>query len=151
MFEYEKISSLDGLFSGLLEKQARGVQEQHGPQWAPHEHHGPRFQGRSLPVNDQLDAVARYNARIAELNRPKTGTGIIERAVAAVVDAVALTGRAKAMAWLTDALANGPQPARDLKRRAATAGITATALRRGRKKLKVRTYMRDRTSFWALP
>jgi hypothetical protein len=49
------------------------------------EYHGPRFQGREMPVNDQLDAIARRDARMAGLNKPVpvTVAGMVEAVVAA--------------------------------------------------------------------
>jgi hypothetical protein len=111
------------------------------------EHHGPR----ELPLDQQLDAVRRRDERIAELNRPPEPAGIVEQVLGAVAEAVGLVGKAKAAAFLREQLAHGPVAATEIERRAKTAGITRTALRRGRNALKIKPRKVGNAWFWALP
>ncbi len=59
---------------------------------------------------------------------PVTVAGMVE----AVVDLVTLTGKAKAKAFLGEQLRYSAMPATVIAERAREAGVTATALRRGK-------------------
>jgi hypothetical protein len=110
----------------------------------------PRAISRELPLDLQLDAVARRDQRIAELNRPAdllpgpVGT-------AEPMPAPPVTKLERAVVWLTQALADGPLPQRDVQARARIAGFTRKTKvaknRAGVKSIKdgVRRWL------WALP
>jgi hypothetical protein len=77
-------NSTDGLFDRMLRKQQRTVPQRQRPETHPAM---PRFQGRELPLDVQLRAVAARDRRIAELNRPQPAPGLLAKAVRAVVGA----------------------------------------------------------------
>jgi hypothetical protein len=83
------------------------------------------------------------------------GAGWIDRgtveAVAAVTDALTLVGRARGMAFLRVQLAAGPLPATEIERRAKAAGVTPSALRKGRNALGIKPQKIGRAWVWALP
>jgi hypothetical protein len=60
MFGYDDTA---GLFDRWLAP-LRGARQRQRSEW-----HGPQFQGHELPLDQQLDAVARRDRRLAELNR----------------------------------------------------------------------------------
>jgi hypothetical protein len=76
---------------------------------------------------------------------------VVADAAAAVVEAVSLTGKAKAMAFLREQLANGPLPMLEVERRALAAGVTKSALRKGRNALKIKPRFTGYCWMWELP
>ncbi len=98
-------------------------------------------QYRQMPVNDQIDAMSRRDERIRELNLPVTVQTVVEN----VIDLVTLTGKARAMAFLREQLRLSPLPTIEIERRAIEAGITKTALRRGRTALGIKPYQQQGT------
>ena len=89
----------------------------------------PRFQGREYPLDVQLEAVRRRDARMRELNRPAPEPGLLARVaetVAAAVLSVPQTEIAKAVTWLQATLGNGPVPEKQVQDRARNAGIKAS-------------------------
>lgn len=95
------------------------------------EWHGPRHQGRELPIDQQLDAMRRRDERIRELNRPPVVGDLLPGPIGAAepVPAPPVTKLERAMAWLTQALADGPLPERDVQARARIAGFTRKTLK----------------------
>jgi hypothetical protein len=79
------------------------------------EHHGPR----ELPIDQQLDAVRRRDARIRELNAPPVVGDLLPGPIAAPEPVPALTPRERATAFLRDLLGKGPVAALEVQRLAA--------------------------------
>jgi hypothetical protein len=153
MSKIEKISGLDNLFDRSIAATQRAAQERHGPQYQLHEWHGPRFQGRPVPVNTWLDAVAWRDARVAELNRPVSVAGVLAGIVEAVVDAVAAVvpgkPRERAVQFLRNVLANGAiVPSLRIERLAKEAGISGRTLRRAKKVVGVK-HVRNADLSWS--
>jgi hypothetical protein len=147
-FDYDKDTTI-GLLDRMLRGQ-QGVRQRQRSEW-----YGPRAEGRELPIKAQLDAVARRDARIAELNRRVPEPGIIEKAVAAIADVVTpvpQTEIARAVAFLTETLKLGPLSQKDVEQRAQKAGIKWRTLKRAKYRAGV-TSKRIGTSHWvwALP
>ncbi len=109
----------------------------------------PKLQSRlgQMPVDDQLSAIARRDARIAELNLPAAVQTVVE----AVIEIVTLKGKYRAMEWLRGQLRLSPLPATVITERAKEAGITKTALRRGRNALGVKPFKSQNRWFLELP
>jgi hypothetical protein len=138
-------NKIGGLMGEML--RSGGLDGNESPR-EPRETHGPRFEGRPLPISVQIDAVARRDARMGVAS---VVACVVAGIVEAVVDAVPLAGRAKAMAWLATVLVNGPVRATEIEERALAEGITKTALRRGRTSAGIKTYMAGGLSWWRLP
>jgi hypothetical protein len=131
-------NSTDGLFDRMLRKQQRTVPQRQRPETHPAM---PRFQGRELPLDVQLRAVAARDRRIAELNRPQPAPGLLAKAVTAVVGAAVAAvaafspgkPRERAAQFLRDVLANGAVvPALEVERLAKEAGISGRTLCRAK-------------------
>jgi hypothetical protein len=144
-----KFEDKDGLFDRLLRGQQGGRQRQHRA-W-----YGPRAEWRELPINAQLDAVAKRDARLREANAPKPQPGIIEKAVALVADVITpvpQTEIARAVAWLLAVLKNGPVAEKRVRQMAVFEKIAPRTLKRAKKRADVRSIRNaDRSSSWALP
>jgi hypothetical protein len=57
--------------AGLLDRMLAGPAHRLGRQAPEHHPSMPRFQGRELPLDQQLDAVRRRDQRMAALNRKR--------------------------------------------------------------------------------
>ena len=121
---------------------------------SPREYHGPRFEGRQLPLAVQLDAIARRDARMAEANAP-AGPGVVQKVVETIADAVLpvpQTEIAKAVTWLQATLGNGPVPEKQVQEMARNAGIKARTLKRAKGRAGVKSLRIGQSRWdWALP
>ena len=154
--EIERIDGLDDLLDRFLTG-GRSTHQRQRPEF-----HGPRHTRIMLPVDQQLQAMRRREERLRAANAPPPEPGIVEKAVGtiaavavAVTDTVTavlpLVGKARAVAFLREHLAGGARPAAQMERLAREAGISATALRRGRNALKIKPQKVGNAWFWSLP
>jgi hypothetical protein len=101
----------------------------------------------------QLDAVARRDERIAELNAPPTPSP--ESTVgdtAPEVPAVKVTKTQRAAEWLARVLHDGPVPQRTVEALAVKDGIGTKPLKLAKGKLKVQSVRKGRNHWaWQLP
>jgi hypothetical protein len=136
---------VDGLFADLLRPLLGELRRQ------PREYHPamPRFQGRELPIDEQISAVVRRDERMTEINKPAPIT--MQTVVENVIDLVTLAGKARAKAFLWEQLRYSAMPATVIAERAMEAGITRTALRRGKKALRITSFKSGNAWFWQLP
>ncbi len=108
-------------------------------------------------LNRQLDAVARRDARIVELNRPPTplqalATEALDHVVEAVGKVVRVTKIDRAKIWLADVLQHGPVEASEIESRGRTAGFNLKLLKEAKKRLRVASVRKGKHSWrWRLP
>jgi hypothetical protein len=112
-------------------------------------------QERRLPINAQIDAIKRRDQRIAAMNGPPAGPGVVQKVIETIADAVLpvpQTEIAKAVTWLTETLKAGPLPEKDVQERARNAGIKPRTLKRAKGKASVKSLRIGQSRWdWALP
>jgi len=98
----------------------------------------------------QLDAVARRDARVAELNAPPQPVTPEADAVPEVVKQPTKTAQAKA--WLADLLQHGPVPATTIESAGLKAGFNLKMLKDVKKRLRVVSVRKGANNWrWRLP
>jgi hypothetical protein len=100
-------------------------------------------------VNWQIDAVARRDRRIQELNGPPRVT--LGDLAHEAVEAVKRTKTQVAIKWLQDVLKDGPVPQKEIEARAAKDSITYKPLKAAKAKLRVESVRKGQVWRWQLP
>lgn len=103
-----------------------------------------RYPAATGEVDWQLDAVARRDRRMAEVNAPP---GPVAAVIAEVADVVTTavkklrkpTELQRAKAWLQEMLNAGPMAQREVEKLARKEGITARTLKRAKQALRVKS------------